>query len=177
MTASQGSGAVWRRCAYAVDSLMYEKLRRLAARHLRGERRAYALDPTDLVSEVYLRLAGADLEFTAQAHFFAIASRKMRQILVDHARRQCAAKRGSGACPVEFDETRFATDQPREQVALGDALEELVRFDERKARVTTLCYFGGLTQEEIATVCGIHANTVSRDLRVSEAWLRRCIDI
>jgi RNA polymerase sigma factor (TIGR02999 family) len=158
-----------------IDSLVYGKLRRLAAFHLRGDGRAHAFDPTDLVSEVYLRLAGAHLEFTDETHFFAIASRNMRQILVDHARKQFATKRGSGEHPVEFDETHVATDRPRELVALDDALEELVRFDERKARVTALRYFGGLTHDEIATVCGIHANTVSRDLRLSEVWLRgRC---
>jgi RNA polymerase sigma factor (TIGR02999 family) len=159
-------------CSREIDSLVYDKLRRIAAFHLRRELRARAFDPTDLVSEVYLRLAGAHLELMGQTHFFAIASRKMRQILVDHARKQFAAKRGSGDCPVEFDETHIATDRPPELVALGDALEELVRLDERKARVTVLHYFGGLTHEEIATVCGIHANTVSRDLRLSEAWLR-----
>jgi RNA polymerase sigma factor (TIGR02999 family) len=139
---------------------------------LRRELRAYALDPADLVSEVYLRLAGTDLEFTDQAHFLAIASRKMRQILVDHARKHLASKRGAGERPVQFDEAQIATDRPRALVALGDALEELVRLDERKARVTALRYFGGLTHDEIAAACGIHTNTVSRDLHFSEAWLR-----
>jgi RNA polymerase sigma-70 factor (ECF subfamily) len=154
------------------SSLVYDKLRRLAAFHLRRELRGHALDPTDLVSEVYLRLAGAHVEFINQAHFLAIASRKMRQILVDHARKQLASKRGSGEGSVEFDETHMASDRPQELVALGDALEELVRLDERKARVTALRYFGGLTHDEIAMACGIHANTVSRELHLSEAWLR-----
>lgn len=154
------------------SSLVYDKLLRLAAFHLRRELRAYALDPADLVSEVYLRLAGTDVEFTDQTHFLAIASRKMRQILVDHARKHLASKRGSGERPVQFDEAHVATDRPRALVALGDALEELVRLDERKARVTALRYFGGLTHDEIAAACGIHANTVSRDLRFSAAWLR-----
>jgi RNA polymerase sigma factor (TIGR02999 family) len=158
-----------------IDSVTYDKLRRLAAFHLRAEGRGHAFDPTDLVSEVYLRLAGAHLAFSDEAHFYAIASRNMRQILVDHARKQFATKRGSGDRPVEFDETCVATDRPRELVALGDALEDLVRLDERKARITALRYFGGLTHHEIAAVCGIHINTVSRDLRLSEAWLRgRC---
>lgn len=151
---------------------MYDKLRRLAAFHLRRELRAHALDPADLVSEVYLRLAGSDLEFTDQTHFLAIASRKMRQILVDHARRHLASKRGAGECPVPFDEARVAIDRPRALVALDDALDELMRLDERKATVTVLCYFGGLTHDEIAAACGVHANTVSRDLHLSAAWLR-----
>jgi len=159
-----------------IDSVVYDKLRRLAAFHLRRERRAHALDATDLVSETYLRLAGTHLELADQAQFFTIASRNMRQVLVDQARKQLATKRGSGELAVEFDEAQVATDRPRELVVLGDALEDLVRFDERKASVTALHYFGGLTHEEIATVYGVHANTVFRDLRFSEAWLRGCIE-
>jgi len=156
-----------------IAPLIYDELRRLATFHLRGERPGHTFSPTDLISEAYLRLAGgAQLEFHDRAHFFAIASRNMRQILVDHARKRCAEKRGSGDRPLEFDETRIATDRPWELVALDDALAELVKFDERKARVTELHYFGGLTHEEIAAVCDIHVNTVSRDLRLSEAWLR-----
>ena len=154
------------------SSLVYDKLCRLAACHLRKELRGLALDPTELVSEVYLRLAGAHLEFIDQAHFLATASRKMQQILVDRARRHLASKRGAGERSVEFDETHIATARSQEMVALGDALEELVRLDERKARVTALHYFGGLTHDEIATACGIHANTVARELHLSEAWLR-----
>jgi RNA polymerase sigma-70 factor, ECF subfamily len=92
---------------------------------------------------------------------------------VDHARKRCADKRGAGEPPLELDETRISTDRPWELVALDDALVELAKFDERKARVIELHYFGGLTQEEISTVCEIHVNTVSRDIRFSEAWLRR----
>ena len=153
--------------------LIYDEPRRLAAFHLRGERQGHTFGPTDLISEAYLRLAGgAQLEFKDRAHFFAIASRSMRQILVDHARKRCAEKRGAGERPAEFDETRVAIDRPWELVALDDALDELSKFDERKARVTELHYFGGLTQEEIAAVCDVHVNTVARDLRLAEAWLR-----
>jgi RNA polymerase sigma factor (TIGR02999 family) len=163
-------------CDHQVSSCQfshaYGKLCRLAAFHLRKEPSSHALDPTELVSEVYLRLAGAHLEFDDQAHFLAIASHKMRQILVDHARKRRTAKRGAGGRCVEFDESHIATDRPRELVALRDVLEALVRLDERKARVTALHYFGGLTHDEIATACGIHANTVSRELHLSEAWLR-----
>ena len=156
-----------------IAPIIYDELRRLAAFHLRGERPGHTFGPTDLISEAYLRLAGgAQLEFNDRAHFFAIASRSMRQILVDHARKRGAEKRGAGERPTEFDETRVVADRPWELVALDDALEELAKFDERKARVTELHYFGGLTQEEIAAVCDIHVNTVSRDLRLSEAWLR-----
>jgi len=154
--------------------LIYDELRRLASYHLRAERPDHTLGPTDLISEAYLRLAaGAQPDFNDRVHFFAIASRSMRQILVDHARKRAVEKRGAGERPVEFDETLVATDRPWELVALDDALEELAKFDERKARIIELRYFGGLTQDEIATACAIHVNTVARDLRLGEAWLRR----
>jgi RNA polymerase sigma factor (TIGR02999 family) len=156
-----------------IAPLIYDELRRLAAFHLRGERPGHTFGPTDLINEAYLKLArGEQLEFHDRAHFFAIASRSMRQILVDHARKRCAEKRGAGERPVEFDETRVSTDRPGDLVALDDALEELAKVDERKARITELHYFGGLTQDEIAAVCDVHVNTVARDLRLSEAWLR-----
>ena len=155
-----------------IGPIIYDELRRLATFHLRGERPGHTFGPTDLISEAYLRLAGGALEFHDRAHFFAIASRSMRQILVDHARKRCAEKRGSGDRPAEFDETRISADRPSELVALDEALEELAKFDGRKARITELHYFGGLTQEEIAAVCEVHVNTVARDLRLSEAWLR-----
>lgn len=157
----------------AVAPLIYDELRRLAAFHLRGERPEHTFGPTDLISEAYLRFAGSgQVELQDRAHFFAIASRNMRQILVDHARRRCAEKRGAGDCPVELHEAMAAHDRPWELVALDAALEEFARFDERKARVVELHYFGGLTHDEIAAVCEIHVNTVSRDLRIAEAWLR-----
>ena len=153
---------------------IYDELRRLATFHLRGERPGHTFGPTDLISEAYLRLAGgAEYEFNDRVHFFAIAARNMRQILVDHARRRCAEKRGAGERPIEFNEERIVTDRPWELVALDEALDKLAKFDERKARVIELHYFGGLTHAEIATVCDVHVNTVGRDLRLGEAWLRR----
>jgi RNA polymerase sigma-70 factor, ECF subfamily len=167
----------WRRGDRAVFDeiapLIYDELRRLAIFHLRRERPGHTFTPTELISEAYLRLVGsAELELHSRAHFFAIASRSMRQILVDHARRRCAEKRGGGNDPVAFDEMLVTTDRPWELVALDDALVDLAKFDERKARITEMHYFGGLTQEEIAAVCDLHVNTVSRDLRLSQAWLR-----
>jgi RNA polymerase sigma factor (TIGR02999 family) len=156
-----------------VAPFIYDELRRLAAFHLRGERPGHTFGPTELISEAYLRLAGGALEFHDRAHFFAIASRSMRRILVDHARKRCAEKRGSGNELVEFDETKVSTDRPASLIALDEALERLAKVDERKARVTELHYFGGLTQEQIAVVCNVHVNTVARDLRLSEAWLGR----
>jgi RNA polymerase sigma factor (TIGR02999 family) len=157
-----------------IAPLIYDELHKLAAFHMRGERPGHTFGPTDLISEAYLRLAnGAQLDFNDRAHFFAIASRNMRQILVDHARKRCTQKRGAGERPIELDDTRVAVDRPWELVALDEALDELAKFDERKARITELHYFGGLTQDEIAAVCDVHVNTVARDLRLAEAWLRR----
>lgn len=156
-----------------IAPVIYDELRRLAAFHLRGERPGHTFGPTELISEAYLRLVGsAQLDFHDRAHFFAIASRNMRQILVDHARKRTADKRGGGERPVELDETQVAIERPEALIALDRALEELTKFDERKARITELHYFGGLTQEEIAAVCDVSVNTVARDLRSSEAWLR-----
>lgn len=157
-----------------IAPIIYDELRRLAAFHLRGERPGHTFGPTDLIDEAYLRLAGgAQLDFNDRAHFFAIASRNMRQILVDHARKRRAEKRGAGDRPTEFDENRVFTDRPWELIALDEALDDLAKLDERKARIVELHYFGGLTQEQIAVVCDMHVNTVARDLRFSQAWLRR----
>ena len=165
----RGDRAAFEQIAPAI----YDELRRLSMLHLRGERPGHTFTPTDLISEAYLRLAeGAQLEFQDRAHFCAIASRCMRQILVDHARKRCAKKRGAGERAAEFDETRVSIDRPADLVALDEALVELAAFDDRRARIIELYYFGGLTQEEIAAVCDVHVNTVARDLRLATAWLR-----
>lgn len=161
----------------ALDELMplvYDELRRLAGGYLRGERPGQTLRPTDLVSEAYLRLVdGAPLDWDGRAHFFAIAARAMRQVLVDSARQRSAGKRGGGERPVTFDEAGAAAcDRPEGLVALDDALSELAKNDERKAKVVELFYFGGLSQAEIASMLVVHVNTVSRDLRFAEAWLK-----
>lgn len=164
----------------AFDELVprvYAELQRLAEGHLRGERPDHSFRPGDLVSEAYLRLSqiGETPEWNDRVHFFAIAARTMRQILVDHARRRNAGKRGDGARPVTFDEMGIVVDRPGELTALDEALRALAVHDERKARIVELHYFGGLTQLEIAQVLELHVNTVARDLRFSEAWIRRCM--
>lgn len=157
----------------AIVPLIYDELHRLAEIHLRGEWNAHTLSPTVLVSEVYLRLVGgAPLELHDRAHFLATASRKMRQILVDHARKRCADKRGGGQRPDELDPGLVAKDRSAEFVALDEALDQLAEVDERKARIIELHYFGGMTQPEIAAACDLHVNTVARDLVFAQAWLR-----
>lgn len=171
---------VWRdgnqEVADALVPRIYAELHALAARHLRSERPGHTLRPTDLVNEAYLRLStGSQPEYADRVHFFAIAARTMRQVLVDHARRRNAAKRASGATPVTFDESIVDTDRPEELVALDDGLEALAAFDERKARIVELVYFGGLTQVEVAELLELHVNTVARDLKLAEAWLHRAL--
>jgi RNA polymerase sigma factor (TIGR02999 family) len=154
--------------------LVYKELHVLAASSIRGERRGHTLSPTDLIGEAYLRLsAGAQPDWDDRVHFFAIAARTMRQILVDHARKHQAAKRGGGEKPVTLDEQIVSIDRAPELLALHDALEELAVLDERKARTVELHYFAGLTQEEVAKVLEVHVNTVSRELKLAEAWIHR----
>jgi RNA polymerase sigma factor (TIGR02999 family) len=161
----------------ALDELVprvYDELRRLAGSYLRRERQGHTLGPTALVSEAFLRLMGGEpSSWNDRVHFFAVAARHMRQILVDHARRRWAAKRGGRERPVTFDEGRVPSERPIELVALHDALTAFEQIDERKARVVEMHYFGGMEQHEIAAALGVHVNTVARDLRFSQAWLHR----
>lgn len=108
-----------------------------------------------------------------RVHFFAIAARTMRQILVDHARKRGAAKRGDGAVPVTLDEGLVGAARPDELLALDEALVALEQLDERKARTVELHYFGGMTQDEIAASLEVHVNTVLRDLKFAKAWIHR----
>lgn len=163
----------------ALDRLMplvYDQLRGVAHRRLEGERTGHTLQTTALVHEAYARIADADLRWEDRAHFFALAARTMRRILVDYARARMAAKRGGDADPVSLDELSVELpDEGREAnvVALHDALELLEAQDERKARVIEAHIFGGLTYEETGKALGISAATVDRDLRMARAWLAR----
>jgi RNA polymerase sigma factor (TIGR02999 family) len=161
----------------ALDELLprvYNELHRLARSKLRRERPEHTLGPTALVSEAFLRLVGGESSsWNDRVHFFAVASRHMRSILVDHARRRSAAKRGGPERAVPLDEELVGSEQPGDLVALHDALTAFEQIDERKARVVEMHYFGGMEQHEIAAALGVHVNTVARDLRFAEAWLNR----
>ena len=153
--------------------LIYGELHRLAAGYFRKERAGHTLQPTALIDEAYLRLiAHPEPRWQGRLHFVAIAARHMRQILVAHARRRRALRRGGGALLVTFDESRLAA-PTTDVVELSDQLDKLAEFDARKAQVVELSYFGGMTQEETAQALGVHVNTVARDLRLAEAWLRK----
>jgi RNA polymerase sigma factor (TIGR02999 family) len=153
--------------------IVHAELHRLARARMRGEGSGHTFSPTDLVSEAFLRLAGADVEWHDRAHFFAVSARIMRQILVDHARAKSALKRGGRARAVTLDEQTIAADRPEELIALDDALTALASVDERKAKVIELRYFAGMEHKEIAAAMQVHVNTIARDLRLGEAWIHR----
>ncbi len=155
--------------------LLYGELRRIAASMFRSERPGHTLQPTAVVNEAWMRLLKQDqVHFTTRAHFFGAASRLMRQILVDYARSHQAGRRGGGEVRLALDEKIHASLEKEPGIlALHEALDELGRLDEVKARAIELRYFGGLTGEEIAEVLGISTATVTRNLRMAEAWLAR----
>jgi RNA polymerase sigma factor (TIGR02999 family) len=154
--------------------IVYQELRDIARRHLQRERSGHTLQSAALVHEAYLRLVEQrPFDTENRAHFLAVASRLMRQILVDYARTHGAAKRGADRT-VELD-TSMVLPQVRstDVVALDDALNDLARLDEQQGRIVELRFFGGLATEEIAEVLGISASTVKRDWNVAKAWLTR----
>jgi RNA polymerase sigma-70 factor (ECF subfamily) len=153
--------------------LVYEELRRLAHHYMEGQRPDHTLQTTALVNEAYLRLADQTRpNFTNRSHFFAVAAKAMRQILVNHAKAQQSQKRGAGASKVELDEAALVSpEQTRALLDLNEALERLATLDSRKAHVVELRYFGGLNQDEIAEVLKISAVTVRRDWVFARAWL------
>jgi RNA polymerase sigma factor (TIGR02999 family) len=153
--------------------LVYEELRRLAHHHMGGQRRDHTLQTTALVNEVYLRLADqTNPRWQNRAHFFAVAARAMRQILVSYARNQRSQKRGSGAVKVDLDEAALVSPEESEEIVdLHEALEQLATLDSRKAQVVELKYFGGLNYDEIAEVLKISRITVRRDWEFAKLWL------
>ncbi len=155
-----------------VVPLVYDELHRLAERQMRGENVAHTLQPTALIHEAYARLAGTDLDWNDRAHFLAVASRVMRRVLVDHARSAGRQKRGGGRERVTLTDAIAAESGDFDVLDLDDALSRLGALDERKAKVVELCYFAGLTYDEIASALGISATTVHRELAFSKAWLR-----
>jgi RNA polymerase sigma-70 factor (ECF subfamily) len=155
--------------------LVYGDLRKLASWLLQGERPHHTLQPTALVNEAYLRLAGdRKIKWQNRAHFFAVASRVMRHILIDYARQHNRSKRGGGAEILPLEEALvFTPEVSSSLLALNDALQRLGETDERKARIVELRYFGGLTAEETGEVLHISPHTVVRDWVLAKAWLRR----
>ena len=160
----------------AVDLLLpviYDELRKLAANYLRRERPDHTLQPTALVHEAYLRLVDQTrVNWQNRAHFFGVAAQIMRRLLVDHARKHNAEKRGQDFQKLSLDENiDRAVERSAELIALDDALEALAAFDEQKAHMVELRYFGGLSVEETADVMGVTPTTVKRHWRFAKAWL------
>jgi RNA polymerase sigma factor (TIGR02999 family) len=157
-------------------SIVYHDLRRIARSHLRGQATG-TLGTTAMVNEAYLRLAGPNVgPWQDRAHFFAVASRAMRQILVDQARRKLAQKRGGGAAVTSLD-SRHAAEEPRllELIELDDALGRLAALSERLARIVELRFFGDLSELETAEALGINERTVRRDWRKARAFLHHIL--
>jgi len=154
--------------------IIYDDLLRLARARLKNEERECHLQPTALVHESYLRLADETrLQWQNRAHFYAIAANTMRRVLIDHARKRKADKRGGGIRVTLQTGMDFAEERAPDFLVLDEALTKLAGFDERKSRAVELKFFGGMTTEEIAEVLGISVATVGRELRLGQAWLRR----
>lgn len=154
--------------------MVHDELRRIARRHLSRERPGHTLQSTALINEAYLRLVDADVEWKDRVHFFAVAARIMRRVLVDYARSRRRGKRGGGRTLLSLDQIPEAASTPSVDVVdLDGALRKLSELDDRKSHVVELTYFGGLTYDETAEALAISAATVHRELRLAKAWLQR----
>jgi len=154
---------------------VYSELRALAARYLHRERKSHTLQPTALVHEAYLKLVGQTrVDWQGRAHFLAIAAHVMRQILVDHARRHRAARRGGNRHRIALDDNLvIEPDRNVDLLAIEDALTKLTKLDPRQAQMIELRFFGGLSIAEVAKVTGISKRSVEREWTMIRAWLRR----
>ena len=156
--------------------LVYRELRQLAASCLRRERQDHTLQPTALVHEAYLRLVGQKHpSWQSRSHFFGVAARLMRQVLVDHARKKRAGKR-AGQRVTFAESVSFQPERSRDLVALDSGLNALEKLDPRKCKAIELRYFGGLSMDEIAQTLDVSPVTVRRELRMAEAWLHHQIE-
>lgn len=165
--ARAGDTASWN----ALYTRLYDELHRLA-RRVRAGRAGETLSTTALVHEVYVKLRpSADLDWAGRAHFFGVAARAMREVLVTAARQRGAAKRGGGAVAVTFGDDLAQPARPDDVLALDEALARLAALDARRAHVVELRFFAGLTAPETATVLGVSVPTVERDWRMARAWL------
>jgi RNA polymerase sigma factor (TIGR02999 family) len=154
--------------------IIYDDLLRVAKARLNREYRQGTLEPAALVHESYLRLMDqTKLNCVSRAHFYAVAANIMRRVLIDHARKRKAQKRGAGVRITLKTGMDFAEGRNADSLALDDALRKLAEIDERKSRAIELKFFGGMTSEEIGLALGISVATVGRELRLGQAWLRR----
>ncbi|MBL8179200.1 MAG: sigma-70 family RNA polymerase sigma factor [Bryobacterales bacterium] len=158
----------------ALMPLVYDQLRSMAQRYMASENSGHTLRTTALVHEAYLKLVGGEGNFQNRAHFFAVAARAMRSILIDHARGGGRQKRGGEYQRVDFEHALLVTPDTGSRILeIDDSLKRLEAMDERKAKLIELIYFGGLTYVETAHVLGVSEATVHRDLKMARAWLYR----
>jgi RNA polymerase sigma factor (TIGR02999 family) len=160
----------------AFDSLyphVYAELKNIARRHLAFEKKGHTLQKTALVHELYIKLAGnADVDWENRAHFYALASRCMKQILVDHARKKAALKRGGKRNAITLDEERMNLEEnAREIIEINDLIDKLSKVDNRKSRVVEMRVFGGMSIPEISEVLEVNPRTVDRDWAKAKLWL------
>ena len=152
--------------------LVYESLRRIARHHLRGERPSHTLQTTALINEAYLKLIEQSVSWQSRAHFFGIAARLMRQIMVDYARARLRLKRGGDRERISLAAAEEGHEQSADLLALDEALESLDQVDPERGRIVELRFFGGVTLEETAQVMGVSTPTVERGWRAARAWLQ-----
>lgn len=152
--------------------LVYAELHRLASSYMRRERQDHTLQPTALVNEAYLRLAGDEVDWQNRQHFIGVAARVMRRVLVDHARTHNAEMRGGGLKRVDLEEgVAISKERSEEILSLDEALKRLTELNPRQAQVVELRYFGGLSVEEIGGILGIAPRSVKRDWALARIWL------
>lgn len=167
--------------SFALDNILpivYNELRKISSKYLREEYKKHTLQTTELVHEAYIKLIGnQNLTWESKAHFFGIAARSMRQILVDYARKKKSDKRGNGKTQITLDEVNFIIDDSEEQILnLNEALIKLEKMEERSCKIVELKFFSGLSIEEIAEMLNISVATVKRDWQFAKAWLYREIN-
>ena len=158
--------------------LVYDELHRLARRYMRRESPGHTLQTSALVNEVYLRLIDqTNVSWQNRSHFFGIASRLMRRILVDHARSHARQKRGGNAQRLSLDATAVLTKEPDvDLVAIDEALTRLAELDSQKSRIVEMKFFGGLTNDEVAECLNVSSRTIEREWRKSKAWLKGALE-
>jgi RNA polymerase sigma factor (TIGR02999 family) len=163
----------------ALFPIVYDELKGLAQKFLKGESRAQTLQATALVHEAYLRLVGpSEVTWENRAHFFGAAARAIRRILTDHARERGRLKRGGGARPVPLDECAVIAESPGgvDMAMLDESLARLAAVDEQKARVVELRFYAGLTVEQTAAALGVSPSTIARDWQFARVWLHRDLE-
>lgn len=157
----------------ALTPLIYDELRRCAERLFRSENVGHTLQPTALVHEAYAKLVDVDVSWQDRSHFFALSARMMRRLLINHANARRAAKRGGDDIQVTLNDANTPSDNTDASlIELTDALKQLEQFDERKAQLIELQYFGGLSVKEMETVTKLSSATIGRELRFARAWLK-----